>query len=256
MIGSNYYPANASFKTKLLARLFGNGDLHTQYRLKPVISFLKNEKLSGDVSAIELGCGPGLNLIEFARIAPNLRATGYDLDGPSIAKANAIASRIGLENVSFINKDALLVTSTESAQVDYFLLIDFLEHIPAPDKILNFARSILSQRGKLIISVPTPLFPNVMGRRMHEDLGHLVDGYTLEMLDHVVGSDFNRINHAYTTGPIASTACSIYYQHIRHWGNLGRVLGRVLTSIRPPDWFCKSDNSISLFAVYQKKEAI
>jgi SAM-dependent methyltransferase len=254
MIGSNHYPASASLKTKLLARLFGNGDIHTQYRLTPVISFLKSEEFNHNVSAIELGCGPGLNLIEFARIAPHLRATGYDLDDESIAKAKAVSSRIGLKNISFINKDALLVAISDLPQVDYLLLIDFLEHVESPNEIVSFARRVLSQNGKMIISVPTPLFPTVVGRKMHDDLGHLVDGYTLEMLDRVIGSDFHRMHHAYSTGPLASAACRIYYQHFYRWGTVGRILGRVLTSFRPPDWFCHFNNSISLFAVYQLKD--
>jgi 2-polyprenyl-3-methyl-5-hydroxy-6-metoxy-1,4-benzoquinol methylase len=252
MIGRQFYTKDAPLARRIATRLFGVNDVHTHYRLSPLVRYLKSLNIGNrKVTAMELGCGPGLNLLEFARIAPFLTASGFDLNHESIATARAVAERVA-PSLNFETKNALELNRSLGS-VDYVLLIDFLEHVDNPANIISFSKAHLNSGGKVLVSVPTPAFPLVMGRKIHSELGHIVDGYTLAQLDELMGPSFVRTHTVFNTGLLASVFCFISYRGLTRVRpkRLGGIFNRILSLFSPFDWFSGPGTSISLFAVYE-----
>lgn len=77
-----------------------------------------NEVFEGTV--VEIGCGNGRDLIQAARDFPTCHFIGIDIQGKSIATANAKASAEDLRNVRFLTGDALSLLRTTSSRIDVF----------------------------------------------------------------------------------------------------------------------------------------
>ncbi len=100
-----------------------------------------------DQRVLEIGCGAGKFGSELVR-AGN-RVVGVDV------KPN-VPLEAGYENVLGANLENGLAESLANSgqQFDRILLLDVLEHLRDPSKLLRDCRTLLAQRGKLIVSVP------------------------------------------------------------------------------------------------------
>lgn len=133
---------------------------------------------------------------------------------------------------------------------DYVVLYDFIEHISNPEKFLEDLDCRLGSTKKAVyfVSVPTPIYPKVFGRRFHESIGHLVDGYTKSEVDGL----FEKIGYKsayseYNTGLLGNTGAWIFY-HLK-----GKVHKRVLNLMTLPFRLFDINSeklSSSLFCVY------
>jgi hypothetical protein len=112
----------------------------------------------------------------------------------------------------------------------------------------------LETGGYAILSVPTPLYPRIMGRQFHEDVGHLVDGYGIDQLNALVPPNYRMVSSQYTTGPLTWPACYFFYRYVRHLSSrLSRTVARLAYyPVRYLDLLNGPDMSVSLFVVYQK----
>lgn len=244
------HPAKRAFK-----RIFGTLELHSHTRLRPVLKFMETASAIrglGSLRVLELGCGAGTNLFELAQRFPALDGTGYDLNPESVALAKDAAERLFPARLRFVAADAC--GALPRGEYDLVLLIDFLEHVATPEAIVRMVAGQLRQGGEVLISVPTPRFPRIFGRRFHETVGHLVPGYDLRGLNALMPDGLKLIAYRYNTGLIASAPCALYYR-------LGRTLPptplaklflaslhclRAFDFVNGPQWSC------SLFAAYRK----
>ena len=237
---------------RLLSRTFGTPDIHTHYRVGSVISFFTRAySPNQQLDVLEIGCGTGTNLFELAKRF-QIRGEGYDLDADQIREARLISGREFENRVQFHVADARVLEP--SAAYDAVLFVDFLEHVPNPAQIVTAMDRCLKPGGVMVISVPTPRYPSVFGREMHERIGHLIDGYTAETLAELLPPAYSRTETRYSTGPIGSLLCAIQCRlldKIPAWQL--RWLGAVpLLALRGLDVCASPANSATLFAVYRK----
>jgi SAM-dependent methyltransferase len=205
---------------------------------------------SKPAAVVELGCGDGVNLFEIAGRIP-IKAVGYELDRDAVQRGRRMAKALGLSNIEFRNEDATL--AAPAGTVDIILLIDFLEHIHDPQALLRRCDDMLAPGGRLIISVPTPRYPQVFGQRFHQAVGHVVDGYRLEDLRNFL-PDYELVIHKYNTGLLASALCAFFYRVLSRVSLpvLGPVLRAACIPLTRFDWMNGESLSCSLFAVFQK----
>ena len=264
-IGSYYSTICKRRITRFIYSSLGTLDLHTHIRLKPVIAFLRkylNENLHSQISILEIGCGSGINAFELYKISNelkiNLNYIGIDKSYKAINKANRVLSSLSTakSKICFFQDEANKAFEKFKKQsFDVILLIDVLEHIQDPQKLLDSYKAFLKDSGLFVVSVPTPLYPKIFGREFHNKIGHLIDGYLLNDLNKL----FNNINcelieYKYNTGLFSNIGCWLYYNKLNFSNKyLNFLKCLILYPFSFLDFYNNSRISSSLFAVYRKK---
>jgi SAM-dependent methyltransferase len=250
-IGSHLFALQKKTLGRLVTKIFGDLDVHTHYRVKPLINWVhRNEQRFPNGLVIEIGCGTGGNLFEIAsRVAGNARLIGFDLDSAAISEARRVANGIGYRNVEFFQRNCVAFDFPEKPGL--ILLMDFLEHIDNPASFLRGLRHISNEATVLVISVPTPRFPLVFGRGFHESIGHVRDGFSKDELTAVLKQNgFKVDSFEYNTGLIASAACAVFYKYcFKLTGKPKALLALALSPIRAADILNGPRKSCSLFVV-------
>jgi len=113
---------------------------------------IKNEYRIYGKKILELGCGGGANLLCFSN-----DNEVYGVDGLESAVAIAQSKGIQIIRANLDNDFDLTVKDC-----DWILLIDVLEHLMYPERLLRRVKDILSPNGYLIINVPNHF--NLSGR--------------------------------------------------------------------------------------------
>lgn len=258
MLGS-YLGADARrLNVRVFHRLFGTTDFHSHLRLHWIDSY----RNIGRSMVCELGCGAGVNLIELALRSKTIVAIGYDGDENAVNAGRKTIKKLDIEDRVFLRACDLTTTFPEEIfQADYILLIDVLEHLPAPEAFAERLKSALKPNARVLISVPTPLYPKMFGRRFHEDIGHLHDGFFLEDIDRMFAG-LRQIRYRYSTGPLSWPGVWLYYRlpTIGTHTTLRRRANRLLDMFRTwgslPfrffDYWNARSLSCSLFVEYTK----
>jgi ubiquinone/menaquinone biosynthesis C-methylase UbiE len=101
--------------------------------------------------ALDLGCGPGLLVIELARRAPDLHVTGIDLSERMVAAAQerARVQQASLR-VSFSRADVLLVPLPDSS-MDLLVSTLSLHHWSNPVAVLDEIARVLRPGGSFLV---------------------------------------------------------------------------------------------------------
>jgi len=260
-----------SKKAKIIYKIFGTLDLHTHLRLKPLIRYFKSyfrKDHLNEIKILEIGCGSGVNMYEIYKIAKKFnqkfRYFGIDISLDSISAAEKVAQIIVKENPKIANINLVCADAQEflghhllnsTLKYDFILLIDVIEHIPYSMIFLKKIYELLDDTGKIIISVPTPLYPRIFGRKFASQIGHLVDGYTLETLDNLFSNiKCHRILHVYNTGLISNLGTFIYYRVVFNYKLLNFLKSILLYPFKYFDILNSKYLSCSLFCVYEKKD--
>ncbi len=263
-IGDYYYYISENWIVKIIIKLLGTIDLHSHIRLKPVINFLQHylsKKSRKSIKILELGCGTGVCAFELNKISQkgkfNFDYTGIDVSSNLISISQKILKSVNVYNnrIKFICDDAInYLTTNNNFKVDIILLVDIIEHINEPERLLNLSNNLLNKDGIILVSVPTPLYPKYFGAKFHKEMGHLVDGYSLNSIVEM----FNDINcvmifYNYNTGFIGKYGCYLYY---KIFNTRKRVLQIIKWLLLMPfkylDLINNSKISCSLFAVFRK----
>lgn len=102
---------------------------------------------------LEIGCGPGLNLLALAARWPGSRFIGIDQSAGAIHLANSLADAAGLGNITFLTKD-LRDLSDADGEFDYIIAHGVFSWVPDDAKIalLDRCRSLLALEGVATIS--------------------------------------------------------------------------------------------------------
>lgn len=250
IIGSYEWCIKKRLVSKLLTKFCGTIDYHTHIRLKPIIKYAKEEKLFG--SFIEIGCGRGDVAFELNRRGHVESYIGIDMDNKAIKIARKIKYALGIDNITFISENAFdFLNKSFEKSYDYVILYDFLEHIPKPEQFLEDLEKSIGGVKKYIVSVPTPRYPKVFGRKFHESIGHLVDGYNKSNLDYFFDKiDYRCEYFKYNTGFFGNIGAYIFYHAYE------KVHVRILYFLTMPFRIVDINSerfSSSLFAVYVHK---
>lgn len=124
---------------------------------------LQDEGITIDSNVLELGCGIGVNLYLLSTVVKQGQITGADLSPKSIEVAQQLFA--GNPNASFKVADVCHYKH-EGKPLDYILLLDVLEHIPAENRAALYKTlgEIASEHTTVIINIPCPLYHNEMIR--------------------------------------------------------------------------------------------
>ena len=98
----------------------------------------------------DIACGTGWSSVSIARGYPSARVDGFDVDGPSIEAARALAAERGVEDrVRFFVQDA----SDPGLEGTYDLVTIFeaLHDMSRPVEALRTARGLLAEGGSVIV---------------------------------------------------------------------------------------------------------
>jgi ubiquinone/menaquinone biosynthesis C-methylase UbiE len=105
----------------------------------PLVPGLK-ERLQRGIKALDVGCGRGRTMIQFARLFPNSTFVGLDLSIEATEIANNEAVQQGLKNVKFVSKD--LSDFHETAEIENFDFVTTFDAIHDQAKPLNVLKGI------------------------------------------------------------------------------------------------------------------
>jgi SAM-dependent methyltransferase len=267
MVIGNYYSTISGKKVlRIIYKFLGTLDLHTHIRLKPVIKFFRKYFNNIDLNCVRIlepGCGSGVNAFEIYKLAIKkeicLNYIGLDLNLKSINNANFILQ--SFQNIkgkiSFLQDDAIaFLEKQQSLQVDVVLLVDIIEHIMSPEKLIVLSKKVLKDNGIFIVSVPTPLYPKFLGREFHNKIGHQIDGYSLELLDRLFDEvGYKRREFRYNTGFVSNIGCWLYYNKLNFKNKYLNFLKElILYPFKFLDFYNSAKVSCSLFAIYEKDE--
>ncbi len=117
--------------------------------LKTAEQFLGSVK---DKSVLEVGCGRGATLLEFARRGANV--VGLDYSEQALDVCRRLESRSGIRGqATFVNGDARKMPfPTES--FDFVFSVGLIEHFEDPTEILAEQYRVLRKGGYLLVQVP------------------------------------------------------------------------------------------------------
>jgi SAM-dependent methyltransferase len=101
---------------------------------------------------LEVGCGRGATLLEFARRGG--KVTGLDYSEEALATCRELASKNGSgQHVSFVNGDARKLPFP-SESFDFVFSVGLIEHFEDPTEILAEQHRVLRKGGFLLVQVP------------------------------------------------------------------------------------------------------
>ena len=114
----------------------------------PIVPGL-TEQLSEGIDVLDIGCGSGLAMITLAQSFPRSRFAGYDLSPEAIRCAREEATRRGLKNIHFEDRD--LTNLNEVAAYDLVTAFDAIHDQARPDRVLANIRSVLRPSGVFLM---------------------------------------------------------------------------------------------------------
>jgi SAM-dependent methyltransferase len=254
MIGRWLAAAPATASRRAFSWLLGVPDFHTHLRLAPLQSY----RVQRGARLCELGCGDGIGVIELLLRNPGTTACGYEADAAALARATEFAKHCGLtDRLAFRRGDLAADIPAEVSAADCVLLLDVLEHLPDPARTAAAIVAQLKSGARVIVSVPTRLYPRLFGRRYHERIGHLRDGFDLRETD-ALFAGLQRVRFRYAVGPLSWPGVLLCYR--LPWYErptlLRRALGVLVNVVSAPfraiDLWNGSKVSCSLFVEYAK----
>lgn len=127
------------------------------------------EKNSSDTfSILEIGCDCGATLLEIKNKFPNSKIYGTDISEPAVKIAahfsNAIVNNIEEKNIPFDTK------------FDFIIFGDVLEHLRNPQAAIKYCKSLLSDEGKIIASIPNVMHISVMEQLLNGNFTYTETG--------------------------------------------------------------------------------
>jgi SAM-dependent methyltransferase len=251
-IGSYLSCLQQSKMGQMTVRVLGVEEFHSHLRVAPLKRLFQTLTFERQPpKVLEIGCGFGLNLFELSTVA-DFSGTGVDISKREIKLAHILKEKLRYDHLSFHCSDVR--DYQPDSEVDCLLMMDILEHLPNPADALSHLNRYLKKGGYAIVSVPTPFYPRVFGRRFHNAVGHLVDGYWLEDLQQLMPAGLSLVRHEYNTGLLTWPACFFYYRYFTEVRNrpVRVAVESLLAPFRALDLMKGKYTSASLFALYRK----
>jgi len=256
-IGSMYSAISGGRLSALVIRCLGALDLHTHIRLRPILAFFRDHiRPRSTCDVLEIGCGDGINGFELAKLARQqetfLRYRGIDVDADSLRRARQMAESLNLsDRITFSQENAENLAAAIGEPPDIVLLADVLEHLQAPEALLESLRPLFGSETVCLISVPTPNYERFFGASFHRRVGHVRSGYRLDELNQLLANVGGRLlAHRYSTGWISNIGCAVYYR-LPATRRAIAIKSLLLAPFRLLDLYNSPAVSCSLFAAYR-----
>lgn len=194
-------------------------------RIRRLVSFRHTDTL------IDIGCSRGYLL---SQIMPKIgKGIGYDISDAAIEENKKTYAHTTL---SFRVYDGEQLTSEESA--DVITMVDVLEHVLSPDKLMQSLAQTLKPGGKLVVQVPfTGWLSEAVTKKYHH--GH-VRYYDPEYLRHYVERFGLSVTYVQTHNSVPFAGVWLRWQRL--WNALNLVASWV------PSWWYPYFGEILLIA--------
>ena len=134
--------------------------------------------------AVDLGCGPGEITCELARRHPGIQFLGIDHSDVAVARARALAERLGLRNALFERGD--LETYTPNGRVDLVMMFDAFHHVLAP---APFLARVGAHCPRFFLVEPVGTWSGTWARRSDLDWLPVTLGQIRQRLEYQFGLD-------------------------------------------------------------------
>ena len=135
------YPKFQQLQAEETARIF---DSKLTNQILPLIPEI-NDKLSNGIKVLDIGCGRGHAINLMGKAFPKSKFTGCDISHEGISSAKEEAKNLGLTNVQFEIKDALLIE--ELGKFDLITAFDTIHDQTQPTKVLKAIYTSLNNAG-------------------------------------------------------------------------------------------------------------
>jgi SAM-dependent methyltransferase len=162
-------------------RSFGNK------RIEAAISLLR-EHVSITSIVVDVGCGIGIASEAAAKRASRGIVLGVDISSENIAYASRTINRpnLSFHTLDIINEGEALNSLLSNRQVDVFLLIDVIEHLPQKKRHDLFA--MMRERGAdgvaVLLTYPSPYYQQFLAQNEPAELQVIDNVITLEDVIH------------------------------------------------------------------------
>jgi SAM-dependent methyltransferase len=107
------------------------------------------ERLSRGGSAIDVGCGAGVAVVELARAFPRSRFAGIDPSPTAVEQARALVAEVGLENVELAVGAA--EDLAEPGRFDFAMVLDCMHDMTHPQEAAAAIRRALKDHGVWLV---------------------------------------------------------------------------------------------------------
>ena len=135
------YPRFQKLQAEETARIFDASLLDVALPLAPGLV----ERLKEGIDVLDIGCGSGHAINLMAGRFPNSRFTGHDFSSEGVAAARAEASRLGLRNAHFAERN--VSEFNEPGRYDLITAFDVVHDLATPEKVLRAVRAALRPGG-------------------------------------------------------------------------------------------------------------
>ncbi len=118
------------------------------FHVKDLDTTIKENKYK---KVMELGSGVGFNLINLARMNPDVEFIGFDLTDKNIIQARKKAHERRLTNIQFKKRNFDELQVSNFPQQDLIFAIEALCHSKNLDKVIQDSHNILHSNGRLVL---------------------------------------------------------------------------------------------------------
>ena len=226
-------PDEADFHRKMrikrfLYRFVGELYIGKRSKLRYFRRHLRTLPLHPGATILEVGSGDGLFTLYAAKAVRHVRFTGLELNEIEARVCQAIATREGLNNLTFV--PGLLGDKGWSANFDAIFCLDVLEHVREDVAAMREMYDALKPGGTLLTHVPSRTFVDTDGsikvvsdeEAWRVNPGHVRNGYTAgELHDKLLSAGFRNVRCKRVSGWHIARAHQI---HVRNQSPLRRLL--------------------------------
>lgn len=141
------------------------------------------------LKVLDVGCGTGENCFDIGKRRPGVKVIGID---PSFKNIDEAKKKFGSKNVSFIVGEGEILPFEES-EFDEVYLLEVLEHVSNPKRVLKECLRVLGKNGRLILTFPNPeseMILSQMNKRYLRDIGHERKISMEDFLSYLPGNNF------------------------------------------------------------------
>ena len=122
------------------------------YHARLLLSYIERPQAATcKLQVLEAGCGRGLNLLVAARMQPDVKFIGIDINRVAIAEAKEKTAALGLENLRFAEGNLLDPASIPPVPGGYDLILSYgvIHHLSDPQAGLAHLRDKLAAHGAI-----------------------------------------------------------------------------------------------------------
>lgn len=183
-INTKYY--DNKVEENLHKFLVGNPRIHSAWRT--ILDSMDQSPPPNRI--VDFGCGIGETAWRCSIMWPQCVVSGIDPSVGAIKVAEKIFTRHQLDFI--VGEDSGLVGLKD---VDMFLMIDVLEHIPAYERASLFAKisSTLSNQGKLILTFPSPEYQSYLRKNKPEEVQPIDEDIEVDLIQELASITSTKI---------------------------------------------------------------